>query len=60
MRIRILRDRRFVPPDSPRMAVQYPKGLECTVKRAWGDALVEDGDAEEIETPSRDDDEAET
>jgi hypothetical protein len=41
------------------MAIQYHEGLECTVRRAWGDALVEAGDAEEIEAPSRDDHEHE-
>jgi hypothetical protein len=47
MRIRILRDRNFRPNNQ--MTVAYKAGTECTVKREWGDALVADGDAEEIE-----------
>jgi hypothetical protein len=53
MRIRVLRDRRLVPPDTRNIAVQFLKGGEHTVKREWGDLLVEAGDAEEIETPAR-------
>jgi hypothetical protein len=53
MRIRIKRDRRLVPPDTRNIAVQYRKGDEHTVKREWGDILVADGDAEEIEPANR-------
>jgi hypothetical protein len=53
MRIRILRDRRLVPPETRNIAVQFRKGGEHTVKREWGDILVENGDAEEIEAPHR-------
>jgi hypothetical protein len=51
MRIRVLRDRRLVPPNTHNIAVQFTKGGEHTVKREWGDILVADGDAEEIEAP---------
>jgi hypothetical protein len=54
MRIRILREQRsFTPADNPRARVHLPKGLECTVRRAWGDQLVEAGDAEELDPPNR-------
>jgi hypothetical protein len=53
MRIRVLRDRRLVPPDTRHIAVQFKKGGEHTVKREWGEALVADGDAEELGTPRR-------
>ena len=57
MRIRILRDRLFTPPNTvPRISVRYPAGLETTVKREWGDRLVADGDAEEVQGHHRSED----
>jgi len=53
MRVRILRERRFVPPENRRITVHYLEGLELTVKRAWGAALVAAGDALELEPPRR-------
>jgi hypothetical protein len=53
MRIRILRDRRFVPPNQRRIAVAFKAGTEVTTKREWGEALIESGDAEEIEPPKK-------
>jgi hypothetical protein len=53
MRIRVLRDRRLVPPDTRNIAVQFTKGGEHTVKREWGDILIADGDAEELDAPHR-------
>lgn len=53
MRIRVLRDRWFVPPENHLVTVRYLKGQELTVKREWGDALVRNKDAEEIDPPSR-------
>ena len=53
MRVRILRERRFTPPEERRMSVHYTPGLECTVRRAWGEHLVAAGDAVEIEPPPR-------
>jgi hypothetical protein len=53
MRIRILRARTFMPPGERITIRYYPVGLEVTVKRAWGDALVAWGDAEEITAPAR-------
>lgn len=55
MRIRVLRDRMFTPPGQRRITVAYKTGQELTVKREWGDALVEDGDAVEVDTPARED-----
>jgi hypothetical protein len=53
MRIRFKRDRDFTPADERRITVAYPADAEVTVKRAWGEKLVADGDAEEIEAPAR-------
>jgi len=53
MRVRILRDRRFVPPGLHRFSVHYTPGLEVTVRRSWGALLVAAGDAIEIEPPGR-------
>lgn len=53
MRVRILKDRIFVPPADRRTAVAYKAGMELTVKREWGDLLVADGDAEELSPPKR-------
>jgi hypothetical protein len=53
MWVRILRDRRVRPPGLPRLAIQFRAGTEVLTKRAWGEALVRDGDAEEIEPPRR-------
>ena len=55
MRVRILRERRFIPPEERRMSVHFTPGLECTVRRAWGERLVAAGDAVEIEPPRRPD-----
>jgi hypothetical protein len=56
VRVRILRDRRFAPPEyRGRVSVHYTAGLELTVKRAWGAALVAAGDALELEPPPRPD-----
>lgn len=53
MRIRIVRDRYFTLPADRRVTVFYREDVEVTIKRAWGDQLVEDGDAEEIPAPPR-------
>lgn len=53
MRIKLLRDRDFTPKDERRITVAYKDGGEYTVKREWGEAMVADGDAEEIDAPSR-------
>jgi hypothetical protein len=53
MRIRVLRDRRLVPPDTAKIAVQFKKGGEHTVKREWAELLIANGDAEEIDAPHR-------
>lgn len=53
MRVRFDRDRNWTPPEERRITVAYKKGMELTVKREWGDQMVEDGDAIEIEPPGR-------
>jgi hypothetical protein len=53
VRIRILRERRFIPPEDRRRSIHYLAGLECTVKRAYGLILIADGDAIEIPPPRR-------
>ena len=43
-----------MPPEHRnRVTVHYTPGLELTVKRAWGAALVANGDAVEIPAPKR-------
>lgn len=51
MRVRILRDRRLVP--HRRITVAFREGMEVTVKRSWGEALVRSGDAVELPAPPR-------
>ncbi len=53
MRVRFLRDRNWTPPEQRGITIAYKKGMELTIKRAWGDQMVADGDAEEIQAPSR-------
>jgi hypothetical protein len=55
MRVRILRDRRFVPPGLRRIAIMYRAGMELTVKREWGELLVAAGDAVELPAPTHPD-----
>lgn len=54
MRVRFKRDRNWTPPEERRITVAYKKGMELTVKREWGERMVKDGDAVEIEAPTRD------
>lgn len=53
MRVRFLKDRNWTPPEQRGITIAYKKGMEQTVKREWGDQMVADGDAEEIDAPSR-------
>ena len=53
MRVRFLKDRDWTPPEDRRITYAYKAGMEETVKRAWGEQMVKDGDAEEIEAPAR-------
>lgn len=53
MRVRFSRNRLWTPPEDRRLTVSYKADMELTVKRAWGEQMVKDGDAEEIETPAR-------
>ena len=54
MRVRMKRTRNFTPPEERRITVKYREKQEYTVKREWGEALVADGDAVEIDPPARD------
>lgn len=54
MRVRFKRDRNWTPPEERRITVAYKKGMELTVKREWGERMVKDGDAVEIDAPARD------
>lgn len=53
VRIRMLKTRNFIVPEDRRVTVKYLRGEAYTVKRAHGEALVKDGDAEEAEAPAR-------
>lgn len=53
MRIRLYRTRSFTPPEERRITVKYLAGEEYTVKRTWGEAMVADGDAQEVDPPKR-------
>lgn len=53
MRIQMINDRDFTPPEERRVTVSYPVGGEFTVKRAWGEAMVAAGDATEIPAPPK-------
>lgn len=57
MRVRFKRDRNWTPPEERRITVAYKQGMELTIKRAWGEQMVKDGDAEEIDAPRRSGDE---
>lgn len=54
MRVRMLRTRNFTPRDDRRVTYKYEAEKEFTVRREWGDEMVTDGDAEEIDAPARD------
>lgn len=53
MWVRIIRERRFMVPNDQRVWIHYTVGLEISIKRAWGEALIRDGDAVAIPTPAR-------
>ncbi|WP_292052145.1 hypothetical protein [Brevundimonas sp. UBA5866] len=53
MRVVFLRDRNFTPPEQRGITVAYKAGMELTIKRAWGEQLVADGDAREVAPPRR-------
>ena len=53
MRVRFKRDRNWTPPEERRITVAYKKDMELTIKRAWGEQMVADGDLEEIDPPAR-------
>lgn len=53
MRVRFLKDRLWTPPEDRRLTVAYKAGMEETVKRAWGERMVREGAAVEIEAPPR-------
>ncbi len=53
MRVRFLKDRLWTPPEDRRLTVAYKTGMEETVKRAWGERMVREGVAVEIDAPPR-------
>lgn len=53
MRIVMLRTRNFTPPEDRRISIKYREGCGYTVRRAWGAAMVADGDAREVRPPRR-------
>lgn len=57
MRIKMLKTRNFTPAEERRITVKYVRTQEYTVKREWGEAMVKDGDAEEVDPPARELDE---
>lgn len=53
MRVKFKRDRNWTPPEERRITIAYKQGMELTVKRDWGEQMVTDGDAVEIDPPTR-------
>lgn len=54
MWVRIVRERRFYPrPGDHRVLIHYTPGLVISIRRSWGEALIADGVAVEVPTPSR-------
>lgn len=53
MRIRMIRTRNFTPPTDRRLTVKYLVDQEYSVKRAWGEEMVRDGDAKKVTEPHR-------
>lgn len=53
MKVRMLRDRDYVPADDPRATVAFIAGREYTTRRVWGEEMVAAGDCEEIDVPAR-------
>lgn len=53
MWVRIVRDRRFYPLPHRRLFVHFLTGQTAPIPRRWGEALIRNGDAVEIETPPR-------
>lgn len=51
MRIRMLRDRLFRVPNNRNVSFLYKAGCRYTVKRAWGEMMIADDDAVELEAP---------
>ena len=54
MWVRVVRERRLYPRAwDRRVFVHYTAGLVVSVRRAWGEAMIRDGDAVEVPTPPR-------
>jgi hypothetical protein len=51
MRIRMIRTRLFRVPTNRNVSFLYKADCRYTVKRAWGEAMIADGDAVELEVP---------
>lgn len=53
MRVKFTKTRNWTPPEERRITVKYRASQEYTVKREWGEAMVGDGDAVEVDPPKR-------
>lgn len=53
MRVRVLADFDWTPPDQPQVTLALLAGEEKTVRRLHGEAAVAAGKAEEIGAPAR-------
>jgi hypothetical protein len=51
--VRIVRERRFLLPEDHRVCIHFTAGLVVSVKRRWGEHLIQAGDAVEAPTPPR-------
>lgn len=53
MRVMFTKTRNWTPPEERRITVKYRAGQEYTVKRDWGEAMVAEGYAVEVDPPKR-------
>lgn len=53
MWVRFLKAYDYTPSRERRVTTAYPAGYEGSVKRECGEAAIQDGAAEEIEAPAR-------
>jgi len=53
MWVRIVRERSFYPLPTHRVLIRFRPGEVVSVRRAWGEALIADGDAVLVPTPRR-------
>ena len=53
MWVRIVQERRFILPENRKVSIHYKPGMTLSIRRAWGEALIANGDAVEVPTPAR-------